>query len=314
MPVRRVSPRGYIFTAMGIVDFILNLAGLLLWLNWRSNRFDPLIRRMPATLMGTLRPAEPQRLRRWDFLVFIAILLLFRAVVYWWIGRMFPKVWVGELNLGLTILPFRSDLLVRMLVFSFLSFGVVLGIFYAWVLVLSLLAGPLPIHGLVTIPLGRLDRWPRWAKVILPFLATAIAWWLASWLLMRLDILTPMPPAGRLQQSLVLGLSSYLLWQYPLGLILLLYLLNSYIYFGRHPFWTYVSATARTLLQPLNKIPLRVGKVDFAPVVGIALIFLVANCSEYGIKTPPRIDKHTGRQVRLINIPGLVDFYAELPL
>ena len=27
---------------MGIVDFILNLAGLLLWLNWRSGGFDPL--------------------------------------------------------------------------------------------------------------------------------------------------------------------------------------------------------------------------------------------------------------------------------
>ena len=27
---------------MAYVDFILNLAGLLLWLNWRSIRFDPL--------------------------------------------------------------------------------------------------------------------------------------------------------------------------------------------------------------------------------------------------------------------------------
>ena len=47
---------------MGTVDFILNLAGLLLWLNWRSNRFDPLVRRSPATLMGTLRPAAPKKL------------------------------------------------------------------------------------------------------------------------------------------------------------------------------------------------------------------------------------------------------------
>ena len=53
---------------MGIIDFILNLAGLLLWLNWRSNRFDPLVKRMPATLMGTLRPAAPKRLRRWHLL------------------------------------------------------------------------------------------------------------------------------------------------------------------------------------------------------------------------------------------------------
>ena len=65
---------------MGIIDFILNLAGLLLWLNWRSIRFDPLAKRRPATLMGTLRPASPQKNQRWHLLVFIAGLLLLRAL------------------------------------------------------------------------------------------------------------------------------------------------------------------------------------------------------------------------------------------
>jgi hypothetical protein len=35
---------------MALIDLILNLAGLLLWLNWRSVRFDPLGKRTPATL------------------------------------------------------------------------------------------------------------------------------------------------------------------------------------------------------------------------------------------------------------------------
>ena len=91
----------------------------------------------------------------------------------------------------------------------------------------------------------------RWARAVLPF-ATAIIWWLASWLLARLDILTPMPPAGRFQQALILGVSSYLLWKFPLGGILVLHLLNSYVYFGQHPFWKYVSATAQTILRPLE--------------------------------------------------------------
>jgi hypothetical protein len=39
------------------VDFILNLAALLLWINWRALPFDPLNKRRPATLIGTLRPA-----------------------------------------------------------------------------------------------------------------------------------------------------------------------------------------------------------------------------------------------------------------
>lgn len=290
---------------MGIIDFILNLAGLLLWLNWRSNRFDPLVKRMPATLMGTLRPAAPQKMQRWHLLALIAVLLVFRAAVYWWIGRLFPNVWVGHLNLGLTILPFRSDLFTRMLAFSFLSFGVLLGVFYIWLLALSLLAGPMPIHSLVTIPLGRLDRWPRWAKALLPFLATAVSWCLACWLLTRLDILTPMSSAGRFQQAVTLGASAYLLWQYPLGVILLLYLLNSYVYFGRHPFWNYVNVTARTLLEPLKKIPLSLGKVDFSPLVGMALIFGLAHCL---------LGLHLKFVSLRLDVPGLLDLYEKLPL
>lgn len=271
---------------LATVDFILNLAGLLVWLNWRSNRFDPLIRRMPATLMGTLRPAEAKKFRRWHLLAFIVVLLLLRAFIYWWIGR--ETNWSGKLNLGVTVLWFSSGShlagLMRMIVFSFMSFGTVMGIFYIFLLPLSLLAGPLPIHGLVTIPLGRLDGWPRWAKAILPFLATAIAWWLVSWLLARLQVIPPVTMAGRFQQSVVLGISSYLLWEFPLGALLLLYFVNSYIYFGKHPFWRYVTVTAQSLLRPLQKVPLRVRKVDFAPLVGMALIFGAAHLARIALR------------------------------
>ncbi len=270
---------------MGTVDFILNLAGLLLWLNWRSNRFDPLVRRPPATLMGTLRPAAPKKLRRWHLLAFMVALLFFRALVYWLLGR--EMNWSGKLDLGLTIPCFSCAAgwigLSHMVSFSFLSFGLMLGIFYVCLLPLSLLAGPLPIHGLVTIPLGRVDGWPRWARILLPFLATAMVWWLLTWPLARLGVLTPVPMAGRVQQSIVLGLNSYLLWRYPLGAILLLHLLSSYIYFGRHPFWNYINLTGRTLLRPLAKVPLRLGKVDFAPVVALALLFLAAELAARGL-------------------------------
>ena len=270
---------------MSIVDFILNLAGLLLWLNWRSDRFDPLMKRTPATLMGTLRPAAPKKIRRWHLLAFIAALLLTRAVIYWWIGS--QSNWSGKLNLGVVVLWFSSGShwtgFCHMILFSFFSFGLVLGIFYACLLPLSLLAGPQPIHGLVKIPLGRVDDWPRWVKIILPFLATAILWWLASWLLVRLQILPPAALACRFQQSLVIAAGSYGLWKFPLGAILLLHLLNSYIYFGQHPFWKYVNATARTILQPLKKIPLQLGRVDFAPVLALALLFFAAELSGRGL-------------------------------
>jgi uncharacterized protein YggT (Ycf19 family) len=272
-------------TFMALIDFILNLAGLLLWLNWRSVRFDPLGRRTPATLIGTLRRAEPRRLRRWHLLAALGGLLLLRAVLYWQIGA--GVGWAaGKLNLGIIELSFRSDSFQCILLFSLFSFGLTLGVLYVWLLLLSILAGPEPppFHRLVRMPLGDIDRWPRWSKCLLPLIVTAAVLWLASWLLAWLQVIPkPVSPAHRLEEALVIGLGSYLAWKYVIGALLVLHLLNSYIYFGKHPFWAYVNAEARTLLSPLRTVPLRAGKVDFAPVVGIALAFLATELAGRGL-------------------------------
>jgi len=266
------------------VDFILNLAGLLLWLNWRSLRFDPLGKRTPATLIGTLRRAEPQRLRHWHLLAAIGGLLLVRAVFYWQIGLVSKPVWAGTLDLGIIAPSFLSNSFGRMCLFSVFSFGRMLAVFYLWLLLLSILAGPEPVHALVRMQLGAMDSRPRWMKLLLPLAATALLWWLASWLLEWCGIIPgPVSTGHRIEQSLLIGLGSYLVWKYVIGVLLVLHLLNSYVYFGRHPLWNYVNATAQTLLQPLRRVPLRAGRVDFAPVLGIVLVFLPAGLAERGL-------------------------------
>jgi uncharacterized protein YggT (Ycf19 family) len=299
---------------MALIDFILNLAGLLLWLNWRSVRLDPLGKRTPATLIGTLRRAEPKRLRRWHLLAALGGLLLLRALFYWQIGS--AAHWTGTLNLSVITLSFRSDFFARMLWFSIFSFGLTLGGFYLWLLLLSILAGPEPpsFHRLVRMQLGRIDGCSRGVKFLLPLLVMAVFWWLATWLLAWLQIIPPPVSAThRIEAALIVGLNSYLVWKYLIGALLTLHLLNSYIYFGKHPFWKYVHAEARTLLSPLRRFPLRLGKMDFAPLVAIIIIFLFANFAENGFKTPPRIGAN-GQQLRpLIDIPGMVDFYSRLP-
>jgi uncharacterized protein YggT (Ycf19 family) len=269
---------------MGLIDLILNLAGLLLWLNWRSIRFDPLGKRTPATLVGTLRRAEPSRLRRWHLLAMLGGLLLLRALFYWQIGSASKPVWAGTLDLNIIAPSFLSNSPGRMLLFSIFSFGLTLGVFYLWLLLLSILEGPEPIRQLVRMQLGGIDRWPRWTKLFLPLTVTALLWWLASWVLTWLGIVPhPLSAAHRIEESLVIGLGSYLSWKYIAGALLALHLLNSYIYFGKHPFWSYVNAEARTLLWPLRAVPLCVGKVDFAPVVGTVLVFLFAELAERGL-------------------------------
>jgi len=278
---------------MGLIDFILNLAGLLMWLSWRSVQYDPLSKRTPATLIGTLRPAEPTRWRRWHLLAAIGGLLVARAVAYWLIG---PSAhWTGRLEAGATsvLIPIHGgyrDLITGVMLYSFLSFGLALGVVYLWLLFLSILAGPDPIHRLVRVQLGAVDRWPRWLKGLLPLLGTTLLWWPAAWLLRNVaaanQVATQAPPVTGLQHlesALIVGLGGYLVWKYVIGGLLILHLLNTHIYFGKQPFWNYVNATGRTLLAPLRKIPLRAGKVDFAPVAGLALTFLAAELWQRGL-------------------------------
>ena len=197
-----------------------------------------------------------------------------------------------SMDLGVTTICFRSNLFGPMLLFSIFSFARTLGIVCLWLLLLSILDGPMPTHRLVKMQLGKIDGWPRWVKFVLPLAVTALFWGLASWPFAWLHPKPAMSAAHRVEEALVIGLGSYLVWKFVIGSLLVLHLLGSYIYFGKHPFWNYVDAAAETLLKPLGGIPLCAGKADFAPVVGIAIVFLFAELA--------------GR--------GLVWLYARLPL
>jgi uncharacterized protein YggT (Ycf19 family) len=141
-----------------------------------------------------------------------------------------------------------------------------------------------PLQKLVRWHLGRFERWPLVLKLLLPFVLAALLWLALHPLLRAWEIVPPTTTLGHVaQQSVLIGLGVYLVWKYVLGAVLAFYLLNSYIYLGQHPVWEFVEQTGAALLRPLRKLPLRLGKVDFAPVVGIALIFLLAEGLERGL-------------------------------
>jgi uncharacterized protein YggT (Ycf19 family) len=269
---------------MSLIDFILNLAGLLLWLNWRAAKADPLGKPVPATLIGTLRRSEPGNLRRWHLPAVLGGLLLLRALFYWQVGSALRPVWSGTLDLGVIVPSFVSSSFWRILLFSIFSFARLFGIFFLWLLLLSILGGPMPVQRLVKMQLGTIDGWPRWMKCLLPLVVITLLWWLASWLLAWLGIIpAPVSPARQIAGALVVALGSFLIWKFLIAALLVLHLLNSYVYFGNNPFWNYVNAVAKQLLRPLEKVPLRAGRVDFAPVVGIALVFLLAELARHGL-------------------------------
>jgi uncharacterized protein YggT (Ycf19 family) len=62
--------------------------------------------------------------------------------------------------------------------------------------------------------------------------------------------------------------------------VLLIYLVNTYVHLGAHPLWGFNHSIGTTVLTPLRRLPLQVGRLDLAPVIGLSLIYLVARGGE----------------------------------
>ena len=278
--------------ALTLVHFILNLAALWLWLNWVSFSRDP-VPRTPATqLIATLKKAGPRGLGRWKFLAGIVILLVLRALIFWQLGPALK--WTPRLDWGFVNLTFRADDFTQLLVFSDLGFLFILAIFYLWLLLLSVVNQTVsdadPMQKLVRHFFKWLEPWPAWLKLVSPLLAGGLLW-LALRPLFNFMAVTPGEKfsAKVCEQAIVIGAGGYLAWKYLIAAILLLHLINSYVFFGDHPVWNFVNTTARNLLRPLRWLPSRIGRVDFLPLIGTALLFLLTELVANPPAWPPAL-------------------------
>ncbi|MEO6182131.1 MAG: hypothetical protein ABIP71_03315 [Verrucomicrobiota bacterium] len=266
---------------MSFIDAILNFAGLLLWLKWRGKGQELSARGI--SLITTLKKAGPHY-PRFYFPLALLMLLIARTILYWQLGSALD--WTPQIWFGLIPLSFRSDFFWRIFLFSFVSFGAALTIFYLCLLLISILnskrAEADPIQNLARVQLGKLDFLPRTVKLLLPWFTMILLWCIFNKPLAALGLLpTPKSFAHLVEQGAVAGFAIYFVWKYLIVAVLLLYLLNSYIYFGAWPFWIFIDQTATQMLKPFSWIPLRAKKIDFAPVVAIAVIILA---SEFGAR------------------------------
>jgi uncharacterized protein YggT (Ycf19 family) len=212
-------------------------------------------------------------------------LLLGRAVFYWQAGARLQ--WDPGISLSTFSLFFRSDWPGRMVLFSFLSFGAMLGFFYLCLLLLSSVNAPVPdadpAQRLVRLHLGRLERWPGLVKLLLPLVVTMALWCALNPLLLSIHMVTEVSAWRLLAQGAVIGLAAYLALKFLVVGFLALYVLNSYVYLGDFPFLDFVNTTARGLLRPLRRLPLRIGRVDLAPLAGMALVMAAAELGRRGL-------------------------------
>ena len=263
---------------MNVLDFVLNCAALLLWLNWWSREFSA-PRASGIALVSTLRRAEPARRDRWKSPVVLVAILLVRSLVYWQIGS--STHWTPRLSLVAINVPFRSDSLGRMLLFSCLSFVVFGGAFYLCALLIAALNHKLPVtdqwQSFFRTLLGPIDKLPRWLKFLLPFAIGILFWLLVGPLLSAVGVQVPVKSfVHRVQEAVLIGISAWLVWKYAIAIVLVLHVVTSYVYFGASPVWKFISETARNLLRSLAGIPLQVSRVDFAPILALAIVFTLA--------------------------------------
>lgn len=258
---------------MSLIDFILNIAGLLIWLNWRTARLA--LRHSPGgvTIARNLQRASPEPATGWGPFWLLLAILVGRALFYSFAGPMMN--WVPGLDLVAVNLPWRSDSLLKMLLFSFTTFSLMLLGWHSWLLLLSAInqkvTDPDQILRWVRHQLGGLERLPRGLKLLLPGMFVVVFWPIAYKVLIWIGIAPPMSTAGQLWQSgLVLSAAAWWTWRWVLTGILLAHLLNSYLYLGDHPVWSFCSRTAGNLLYPFRFLTL--GKVDLATLGCLGLL------------------------------------------
>ena len=114
-----------------------------------------------------------------------------------------------------------------MVLFSFLSFGMALGLFYLCLLLLSAVNAPVsdadPAQRLVRLHLGRLERWPAAVKLLLPLLATMALWCALNPLLLWIGLVPKVAAWQLLAQGAVIGLAVYFNLQFLVVGFLALY-------------------------------------------------------------------------------------------
>jgi len=271
---------------MAALDVILNLATVLLWFNWRSMRAESFSRFPAATLIGTLKRTTPHSWRAWRLLPALIALLTARGLLYYYLGA--PAGWIARLNLGPVVLAFRTDSVLSALAYSLLSFGRALAVAYLWIVaVVTVTRGmtdPDPIQRVLRLQVGRTLRWPPLLAGSLPFFGVTVVWLALHPALAALNVVTRTSVAHLLEQAMLLNLALACTLEFLVVPLLLLHFITSYVYLGSNPFWEFVANTAQRFLAPLKPLPLRMGKLDFTALAGVALVVCLLHWAPWFIQ------------------------------
>ena len=265
---------------------MLSLASMLLWLNATVRHWSLRGPQSAYSLLRTLERLEVPAPRRWASSVGLLAILCFRSLFYWQIGS--AVGWTPSVDLGPFAISFRSDHASRMFLYSWISFAKCLLLLYMTILFFVLVnrgqGDGEPMHRFLFHQLGGCAHWPASVLVPLSLLAPALLWSLAVYPLSKMSIF-PAPHSWSVvvTHGLLMSIGLWLKLRWVVLAVLLLHLLNSYVYFGNHPFWPFISLCGRRISRIASWLPLRLAKVDLRPAAAAAMVFLVCGGGDRAI-------------------------------
>ena len=257
---------------------ILNLIGLLFWILWRAGTMP---RPKPANAITDPSVRQGTVFKRsWAYLLALIGLLIFRAIFYNQFG---PGLdWTPWLELLGEAPHFHSNYFQRTLAYSVLSFGRWLSAFYFCLTLLITIKPDTDTakmwRSLLRSQFGWLGGLPSvalWVAAL--FLAILMHIVEFEWMY-RIGVRTGSTLYYEYLPLLIV--LDFRAANYLLMVILTLYILNSFVYFGEGSFWKNVDASSKQLLAPIRRTHLVVGKVDLAPF----LVLAVAYCLSFALR------------------------------
>jgi len=262
---------------MLVIDFILNLAAWILLVNGSmqfGNREDL---QRPLTLLGTLKVPKPSIREAW-VLVSVAVVILFlKALLLHYLGA--PQDTTMHLRFLLLNVFFKTGSFVSMGwmgVASFLKFTLMA---YIWLWVLWSLSRKDLAENLVESfrsGLGYLTRVPFALQPVLLILIGMIGWGVLGLCFGAFGVLpTSIPFPLLIWQAFWISLSAWVGVYWLWVLLMVLYLIHSYVYLGKWEGWDWLEGVGDKLLLPLKKLPLQWARIDFAPLLFLLLNWLV---------------------------------------
>jgi uncharacterized protein YggT (Ycf19 family) len=112
--------------------------------------------------------------------------------------------------------------------------------------------------------------------LVLPFIVTVWLWIMAHPVLEQAGVINTSRSTWHVAlQGLLIGVALWVTLKFLLPAVLFAHLIANYVYLGSSPLWDFTASTSKRLLRPLQRLPLRIGRLDLAPVAGALLLLLL---------------------------------------